>query len=155
MSFLWTCFAFWFTHLSRDAKRDATNAKDHAVQAALSAAQLVKAAEDQAAAAKQQAGSVKSIADHFKTPPLVIEHTTGVLWRIRNTTQQPLTIESIVNADEAPTIELKVPTTIPGLRSQEFMGFKSGQGLFPAELVLKVSGLTEPLTVSFPSTPSK
>lgn len=79
-------FSWWRANASRKARDDSQ----------ASAAR----AEETLAEIRRQTLALENLAAAVRPDPLIVEHDAGVLWRVRNTTNQEIAIERLENALE-------------------------------------------------------
>lgn len=129
--------SWWRANLSRKARDAAEQAASHADKTLIEVCRQTKAQETMAAA---------MVPDR-----LVFEHDTGIIWRLRNTTNDEIAIERLENASEFLREPFSLlPVVISGKGATE-VTFMAAYGFpVPATMELIIRGETATTRVPIP-----
>lgn len=158
-------FAWWWSNMSKRAKKDAEGAEQRAEQHLHAAQEHAQAARDSARAAGEQLEHLQSlvaaqeaqgrevqrIAEGLTPERFTVTHRNGVIFTLRNNWVGGCEIERVVNADEFPGLRLGTPLWIDGKRTVEFEYRMYAANRRPAvEIMLALTGEDSPVAVEFP-----
>ncbi len=117
---------------------ESLQAQVHAAEA--SAAEAKRLAES----TEKQAAQVEKIAESMRGPDLVLEHVNKARFALVNKTGEPITLESIENADGFLRLDVLVPGLVIGpYETVQFLATQSSARPYPSNLVLRVAGRSD------------
>lgn len=126
-----------------------TRARKGAEDAATLARRAVEAAE-------QSAAGVSNLVDRFTPEPLEVNWINHGMFEIRNTQDESVEIEELINAEEFSSKPFKTPVIIEGGKSiRGVVSAKYSAGPFPLEAVLKIRERPEESVLRFTGRPAK
>ena len=130
-------FSWWRANLSRKAR-------DESVAAA-------RRAEETLREIRRQTSALETLAAAVTPDPLVLEHDTGILWRMRNTTLLEIGIERLENASEFVHKPFEwLPVVIPSKGAVGITLVGVWGNPVPATMELRLRGSAEIFRVPIP-----
>lgn len=137
-------FAWWREHLSKEAKTEAEAARSAAQRAENEAARHLRAIEEQAEALHRMAKVLEG-------PPLKAEPMVGMIWRLRNTSRNTLTITDVANRDDFLDLEgLDEQITLEPGECREVSAMSAFDSPIPSTLSVQVAGFSSTIHIPLP-----
>ncbi len=139
LSLLGAGFAWWREHLSREAKKAAEAARDHATS-------TLTAIERLATESEAQSASLRKVAAGLERPILTLTRVGERRWELSS--REPVTIEEFVNSPEIRGFGLDTPLTLSPNVPATFTARPTLGSPTPPALIVKLADRADPIRLT-------
>jgi hypothetical protein len=148
-------WSWWEANKSRRARQAADEATVAAREQADAAKSQALSAQEQARATRDQADAVRALIRSMQRPPLDLHWLGNAVFTLTSATGRDVVIDEVVNRDKFMGDMKEIPdgSVIPLGESVRVKCFASAQFRPPSVLVLRVDGISEPISLDLSGRP--